>query len=126
MGRIVKIVKIVVGLFLAVHGLIHVTYFVPSDDPRYPMAPARSWLVSRAGVPLGVVRILVRALAILATVGFCLFALSYLGLLVPSAWFVPLGVVSAAVSLAVITATWNTQFIVGAAIDLGILIWVLF
>ena len=39
--------QIVVGLFLAVHGLIHVTYFVPSDDPRYPMAPARSWLVTR-------------------------------------------------------------------------------
>lgn len=118
--------KIVVGLFLAVHGLIHVTYFVPSDDPRYPMAPARSWLVTRAGVPLGVVRLLVRVLALLATVGFWLFALSYLGLLAPAAWFVPLGVVSAAVSLAVIAATWNTQFIVGAAIDLGILIWVLF
>jgi hypothetical protein len=118
-------VKIVIGLFLVVHGLIHVTYFVPSDDPRYPMAPARSWLVTRAGLSLRTVRVLVRGLAMLATVGFCLFALSYLGLLVPTAWFVPLGVASAAVSLAVIAATWNTQFIVGAAIDVGILVWVL-
>jgi hypothetical protein len=119
------VLKILVGVFLIVHGLIHVTYFVRSNDPHYAMTAARSWLVTRAGLRPEVVRSLVAVLAVVATLGFFLVALSYWGLIVPVGWFAPLAIGSAAVSLVLIAATWSVQLVVGAAINVGIFIWAL-
>ena len=49
------VVKVLVGLFLVAHGLVHLLYFLPSDDPKYPMTADKSWLVTRLGVSLRVV-----------------------------------------------------------------------
>ena len=113
------------GLFLVVHGLVHLLYFVSTDDPKYPMTASKSWLVGRVGIDLDTVRLLVAALVIIATVGFILLALSHWGLLVPAGWLKALAVIAVSASLLLIAVTWNYQFVVGIAIDFGILYWAL-
>ena len=118
-------VGVLAGLFLIAHGLVHALYFVTANDPGYPMTADKSWLVTRADVPLGPVRRLVSILAIASLVGFCLAALSHWGLVVPSEWFATLALVSSAISLLLIAVTWNIQFVFAVAINLGIIYWAL-
>jgi hypothetical protein len=113
------------GLFLIAHGLVHLVYFAPSDDPDFPMTAGKSWLVTGAGMSLGTIRGVVAVLAIVSLVGFVLLALSFWGLLVPAAWFEPLAIVAVAASLLLIAITWNRQFVFGVAIDVVILYWAL-
>ena len=119
------VLKVLLGLLLVVHGLIHLVYFAPANDPKFPMTAGKSWLVTSRGLRIEVVRRLVAVLAVTATVAFCLLALSYFGLLVPTSWFTPLAVAAASASLLLIAVTWNVQFIVGVAIDVAILYWAL-
>jgi hypothetical protein len=116
---------VLVGLFLIAHGLVHGLYFVSTDDPKYPMTAAKSWLVTRARVPLPVIRVLVSVLSVIAILGFVLLALSYWNLLVPSEWFTGLALASATTSLLLIAVTWNNQFVIGLAIDVAIIYWAL-
>jgi hypothetical protein len=118
-------VKALLGVFLIAHGLVHLLYFVPADDLKYPMTAERSWLVTRLGVPLRVVRPVVAGLALVGAVGFVLLALSYWGLLVPTSWFPMLAVISAGASLLLVFATWNIQFIFSVIINAAILYWAL-
>jgi hypothetical protein len=118
-------VTVLIGLFLIAHGLIHLLYFVTAPDPGYPMTAAKSWLVTRADVSLSVVRALVYALSALALIGFILTALSYWELLVPGAWFQTLAVGSSVCSLLVVAITWHKEFVIGAAINVGIIYWAL-
>jgi hypothetical protein len=113
------------GLFLIAHGLVHLIYFAPADDPDFPMTAGKSWLVTRAGMPLGAVRGMVAVLAVVSLVGFVLLALSFWGLLVPVSWFEPLAIGAVAASLLLIAITWNRQFVFGVAIDLAVLYWAL-
>ncbi|WP_197711282.1 hypothetical protein [Cellulomonas sp. WB94] len=40
------VLRIVVGLLLLAHGLVHLLYFVTSaDDPKFPFTITSSWLV---------------------------------------------------------------------------------
>ena len=119
------VLKVLLGLLLVVHGLIHLVYFAPANDPKFPMTAGKSWLVTSRGLPIEAVRRLVAVLAVTAAVAFCLLALSYFGLLVPTNWFTPLAVVAALASLLLIAVTWNVQFMVGVAIDVAVLVWAL-
>jgi hypothetical protein len=116
--------KVLVGLFLIAHGLVHALYFAPAE-PDYPMTAAKSWLVTRVGLGLQVVRPLVAVLAVAALAGFGLLALSHWGLLVPAAWFKALATVSALLSLLLIAVTWDKSFVVGTLINVGVLYWAL-
>ena len=52
--------RILFGLFLLAHGLIHASYVAPSPaatagGPEWPFDMARSWLVTSLGMDPGVV-----------------------------------------------------------------------
>ena len=115
--------KILAGLFLVAHGLVHLMYFVPADDAKYPMTAAKSWLVTRAGASLQVVQVVVAVLATVAAVGFVLLALSFWGLVVPTSWFQTIAVVSVVASMLLIIITWSNTFVVAVLIDAAILVW---
>lgn len=115
--------RIGLGLLLVAHGLVHLLYFVPSEDPKYPMTAEKSWLVTRAGLSLQVVGPLVAALAIASTVGFIALALSYWGLVVPEAGFQGIAVVSVTMSMLLVAITWNNQFVFAVLINAAIIVW---
>lgn len=119
------LLRVLLGAFFVAHGLVHLLYFVPSGDPKYPMTAEKSWLVTRIGLPLGVVSPVVSALAAASAVGFCLLALSYWGLVVPTAWLPALAVISVTTSLLLVAVTWNIQFIFSVFINIAILYWAL-
>ncbi len=117
--------KIVVALFLILHGLVHaILAMVPNPDaPDSGFATffSRSWLLDKLGLPESAVRTVALVLAATATIGFVAAGLGLLGILVPFAWWRALAITSAAVSLLFLVVYWNSYLIVGIAIDVLIL-----
>ena len=92
-----NIIRILIAGALFVHGVGHTLGF---------FMPARSWLMPNAGEP--VLRVVGGVIWVLATVGFLLSLLGFLGILVPADWWRPLAVVFAFVSLLGLFLFWGT------------------
>ncbi len=101
-----------IGLFFLVHGFVHARWQMwwPGGGP------STSWLWPRAAGSLGG---LAATLFILAAAGF--FGAS-LGVFIQQGWWRPLVITSSTVSLLVLGPFWYRGLIVGAALDVAILI----
>lgn len=100
--------RIVVGVLLIAHGLVHLLYLAPDT----PFSLERSWIV-----PEGSRRPVAYALMGATIVAFLLVALALWG--VPglsTAWPV-ITIVAAAVSALLLVAFWNNQLALGLVID---------
>ena len=122
--------RIVLGLFLIGHALIHAGYISPAPPktaggPEWPFVMARSWLVSGVGIGPELVRALGTALVILAVVTLVGAGLASIGVVVPHAWWPQLAVSGAVASLAVLVLFFHPWLLLGIAIDLGLLYLVL-
>ncbi len=111
------LVRMVLGVLLVAHGLVHLLWLAPSDDPAWPFRLDRSWLLSEATrKPVAVVLIA----PIVA--GFALLGLAVWG--VPglaSIW--PILAIGAAVaSLAALVLFWDRQLLLGVAIDVALIV----
>jgi len=124
--------KLVVGVFLVLHGLVHLLYLGQSArlfELRPGMVwPDGSWAFSRL---LGdkATRLLASAACVLAAIGF---VLSGGAVLLSQAWWRPLIVASAAFSTALCVLFWNgrlqrldDQGAIAVLIDIAILVAVL-
>ncbi len=115
--------KIVLALFLAAHGLIHLGYVTPAPpDPKYPFKLDQSWLITSLHVETGIARLLGTALGALTVLGYALAALAIMGIVVPEAWWQPLTVVSSALSLLLLILFWHPWLVIGVAIDVFLLL----
>lgn len=105
--------RILIGLFLLGHGFVHARWQLwwPGGGPR------TSWLLRSAGE--GTLRSLGMTVFVLAAIGF--FAAG-LGVFIQQGWWRPVAMISSLVSLLVMVALWYRGLIVGAAIDVAILI----
>jgi len=111
------LIRIAAGLFLVAHGLVHLLYLVPKeDDPSFPFTLKESWLVPET----------VRRPSGLALMAATVAAFALLGLAV---WGVPglsgawplIAIVSAALSLILLAAFWNSHLFVGICIDVTLI-----
>ena len=113
----VVLVRIVLGVLLLAHGLVHLLWFAPSDDPAWPFRLDRSWLLPEATrTPIAVV------LIALVVAGFALLGLAVWG--VPgltSIWPV-LAIVAAVASLTALVLFWDRQLLWGVAIDVALIV----
>ena len=111
------VVRSVLGMLLIAHGLVHLLWLVPSDDPAWPFRLDRSWQVpGPARTPTAVV------LIALVVVGFALLGLAVWG--VPgltSIWPV-LAIGAAVASLAALVLFWDRQLLWGVAIDVVLIV----
>lgn len=86
--------------------------------------PVRSWLMPNAGEP--VLRTVSRILWVLATAGFIISGLGFLGIVVPANWWRPFAVVFALVSLlglGLFLGTWPAFNTIGAlAMNVAVLV----
>lgn len=112
------VVRVVVGLLLLAHGLVHLLYVVPNaDDPKYPFTLRASWLVPEpARRPVGV------ALIAATVAAFALLALAVWGVPGLSGAWPVVAVVASVVSLALLVAFWNVQLGIGVAIDVALIV----
>ena len=111
------LIRIVAGVLLIAHGLIHALYLVPNkDDPNYPFTLKESWLVPEAARrPSGVVLVAATAAA------FALLGLAVWGVPGLSGVCPLLAIVAAALSLSLLVAFWHRQFFVGIGIDVALI-----
>ena len=110
------VVRSVLGLLLIAHGLVHLLWLAPSDDPAWPFRLDRSWLVGAARTPTAIV------LIALVVVGFALLGLAVWG--VPgltSIWPV-LAIAASVASLATMVLYWDRQLLWGVAIDVAVIV----
>ncbi len=111
------LVRIVLGVLLVAHGLVHLLWLARSDNPAWPFRLDRSWLVSEAiRKPVAVV------LIPLIVAGFALLGLAVWG--VPgltSIWPV-LAIGAAVASLAALVLFWDRQLLWGVAIDVALIV----
>jgi hypothetical protein len=113
--------------FLAAHGLVHALYLAPRPPsnpgaPQWPFDMGRSWLVTQASLPSRTVTIAGTLLIGLTVIGFGLSAFAALGWIVPSEWWEPLVVGSAAASAVLLGLFFHPYLIVGFLID-AVLVW---
>lgn len=119
--------RIVFGLFLLAHGLIHASYLSPAPPPNpgapeWPFSMARSWLVTGVGVDVAVVRTMGTLLVIIVVIGFALSGLAWLGVVVPAEWWPGLVIGSAFASVVLLVAFFHPWIVLGFVID-AVLLW---
>ena len=114
--------RIVIGIFLIAHGLVHWVLIAP--PPNIPDTGiggflTNSWLVGNLGLNEAVARWLGITLIVLATIGFVTAGIVVLG---SQEWWRVLAVVSAAISIILLVFFWNSWFVVGPLLDVAILV----
>lgn len=107
----------ILGLLLVAHGLVHLLWFAPSDDPAWPFRLDRSRLLpaaTRTPVAVGLIALVVAAFALL---GLAVWGVPGL----TSIWPV-LAIGAAVASLAALVLFWDRRLLWGAAIDVALLV----
>jgi hypothetical protein len=108
------VVRVVAGVLLLAHGLVHLLYLVP-DVPEFSFD--RSWLV-----PESARRSLGLSLMVATVAAFALLALAVWGVPGLSAAWPALAVVACLLSSLVLVAFWHTQLVFGLAIDFALVV----
>ncbi len=111
-------IRIVAGVLLAAHGLVHLFYFVRNtEDPKWPFTLDKSWLLPESlRHPVGVVVIAVTVAL------FVLLGLAVLGVPGLSTIWPVLAVAGSVASLVTLVLFWNTQLLFGVAIDVVLIV----
>jgi hypothetical protein len=112
------VTRVVVGLLLVAHGLVHLLYLVAEPgDKNYPFTLRESWLV-----PESTRRPLAIFLIVATIVLFTLLALAVWGVPGLSGLWPVLAIVAALSSLALLIAFWNPRLIIGVGIDVALIV----
>jgi hypothetical protein len=117
------------ALLLFAHGWVHLVFLFPQPEAAtatagalaYPFDMDRSWLIGRANVDPGLVRVAGIGLMVSVFVLSLLAALATTELVVPDGWWRPLVVASALGSMLLLTLFFSPLFLLGYAIDLALL-----
>jgi hypothetical protein len=131
LGRDMAAGKWLLAAFLLAHGLVHALFVIPppasegevSGAPEWPFDLSRSWLITSAGLDVSVVRLIGVALVGAVTIGFGMSALATVAVIVPYGWWPALVAGSAVASAVVLVLFFNSQLVLGLAID-AVLLWV--
>ena len=120
--------KIIIGLFLIAHGLVHVGLAVapdPNESESKPgaffTAPQRSWLLPQLGLKPVAIRWIGILLVVFTTLGFVLAGLGVFGVPGLAELWRTIAVVSAVLSLLLLLLFWHPWIILGVLIDVGII-----
>jgi len=124
-----SVFEVAVGVFLALHGLVHLWYVVLSQgwvEVEDAMGwTGHSWLLS-GWLPQETILFVASVLYVAVTVGFVAGAV---GFVLETAWAPPVLIAAAVLSTVVILAMWNgsaellvEQGLVGVLINVGIVV----
>ena len=110
------------------HGLVHLLFAVPAPaategGATWPFDASRSWVVTRAGLDLGLVRIIGAVLIAVTVGGFALAALGTVGIVVPPGWWPATVAVGAVASAATLLLFFEPRLVLGLGLDV-VLLWI--
>ena len=109
--------RVVVGVLLVAHGLVHLLWFAPNDQPKWPFRLDRSWLVpeeTRQSVAV--------VLVTLTVAGFTLLGLAVWGVPGLASIWQALAVGGALASLLTLALFFDPQLLWGVAIDAAVIV----
>jgi hypothetical protein len=111
-------VRVVVGILLIAHGLVHLLYVAPvARDPGYPFSLDRSWLL-----PAALRRPVAVALLAAVVAAFLAAALAWWGVPGLAGAWSPITIVAASLSLVLLIAFWDARLWAGLAISALLLV----
>jgi hypothetical protein len=99
--------RTVVAVFAMLHGAAHVTWFVGAWVPRAALVGAQSWLFSPGVEITSVVGRLAGRVALAVAAGFITAGA---GVLIAAAWWQPVMLGAAGLSLLVVVPWWRASF----------------
>lgn len=112
------------GVFLIVHGLIHLSWLSPKpDDPKYPFTLEHS--TALPSTPPELLRPVGIMLSSAVAVLFIVAGIGVLGVAPLADFWRLASVVGAVLSMALIGVFWSPWFVIGALLDIGIVLAVL-
>ena len=115
-----------IGIFLIMHGLVHWVYAAPQDktaEAKPFNVLTERWLVKKAGLSQSAALKLGIVLMILASVGF---VFSGIVLLISQSWWAIPATATAGVSLAFLVLFWDKTMVLGATLNIIIILLALF
>jgi hypothetical protein len=112
--------RILVGLFLVAHGLVHLLYLTPKpeEDQSYPFVPETRWITSALGLEPALAKTFARALAVITAVAFVVAGCA---LIVNAAIWQPAVVFASSISLVLLLLFFHPWLLVGIGIDIVII-----
>ena len=111
------LLRIAVGFFLIAHGFVHLLFLVTKeDDPSWPFALKKSWLVPEADRRPAGIGLLVATVAAFALLGLAVWGVPGLS----GAW-PAIAIVAAALSLTLLVAFWSSHLFAGIGIDVALI-----
>jgi hypothetical protein len=112
------VTRIVVGLLLIAHGLVHLLYLVSEpDDESYPFTLRESWLVPERGRRPLAVSLIVATITFFTLLGLAVWGVPGLSGVWPA-----LAIVAASSSLALLIAFWDAWLTIGVGIDVALIV----
>jgi len=110
------------------HGVVHLLFAVPAPaatdgGATWPFDTSQSWAVMRAGLDLGLVRVLGAVLIVITVGAFAVAALATLVIVVPAGSWQPAIALGAIASAATLILFFDVQLVLGLGID-AVLLWV--
>jgi hypothetical protein len=110
------------------HGVVHLLFAVPAPaatdgGAAWPFDMSQSWAVTRAGLDLGLARVIGVVLIAITVGAFVLAALATVGIVVPSGWWQPTIALGAIASAATLVLFFDPQLVLGLGMD-AVLLWV--
>ena len=110
----VIVIRVVVGVLLLAHGLVHLLYLAP-DVPEFSID--RSWLL-----PASARRPVALVLMAATVAAFTLAALAVWGVPGLSGIWPALTIGACLLSMALLAAFWDTMLVIGIGIDVALLV----
>lgn len=112
--------RILVGLLLIAHGLVHLLYLVPAPqgDPSYPFVPESRWIADALSLAPGTAKASAGTLAVALALAL---ALAGVALIVDVQLWQAAAAVGAVGSLALLALFFHPWLSIGIAIDVAIL-----
>jgi hypothetical protein len=122
--------RIVLGLFLVGHALVHLGYLSPvppqsAGGPEWPFEMSKSWLVTNVGFSADLVRPIGTVLVAITVVLLLGAGLATLRFVVPHEWWQALVLTGAVASLITLALFFHPWLLFGVAIDAALLYLVL-
>jgi hypothetical protein len=114
-------VRIVAGLFLIAHGLIHLSYVTPKPKDAaasYPFVPEERWFAHALGLSPSAARAIAGTLAIVCVL---LYAVAGIALLADAGIWEGAAVAGSAISLVLMLLFFHPWLLLGIAIDVAII-----
>jgi hypothetical protein len=108
-----------VSTFLFVHGLIHLTVWLPHGTTEQPFNPRYSWVLASAGLPQA--RVMNRAAVALASVTTMLYVIAGAATAAQSSGWTAAAVLAASVGLVLKSLWFNPWLSLGVLLDAAVI-----